>query len=86
MYTQAKTTNEAARNSLDILLNATIPETIRQCEAQLKKARADYANSVIKAPINGVVTARNINPGEMAGLGQPVVTIVKLDPVVVQRL
>jgi len=82
MYTQAKAAYEAARNSLDILVNATIPETIRQCEAQLNKARADYANSVIKAPISGVVTARNVNPGETAGPTRPVVTLVNLDTVV----
>ncbi|OPX89634.1 MAG: Multidrug export protein AcrE precursor [Pelotomaculum sp. PtaB.Bin104] len=82
-YIQAKATYEAAQNSLSILLNATIPETIRQCEAQLKKAQADFANTVIKAPISGVVTARYINPGEMAGTTQPVITIVNLDTVVV---
>lgn len=83
-YVQAKAAYEAAQNSLDILVNATIPETIRQSEAQLNKARADFANSVIKAPIGGIVTARNINPGEMASPTQPVVTIVNLDTVVVQ--
>lgn len=83
-YTQAKAAYEAAQNSLDIIVNATIPETIRQNEAQLNKARADFANSVIKAPIGGIVTARNINPGEMASPTQPVVTLVSLDTVVVQ--
>lgn len=83
-YVQAKAAYEAAQNSLDILINATIPETIRQCEAQLEKARADFANSVIRAPISGVVTARHVNPGEMAGPTQPVITLVNLNPVVVQ--
>ena len=63
MYIQAKAAYEAAQNALDILINATIPETIRQCEAQLEKARADFANSVIRSPISGVVTARHVNPG-----------------------
>lgn len=83
-YLQAKASYESAQNALDILVNATIPETIRQCEAQLKKAQADFANTIIKAPISGVVTARNVNPGEMAGTTQPVVTLVNLDTVVVQ--
>ena len=83
-YVQAKAACEAARNSLDILVNATIPQTIRQCEAQLEKARADFGNSMIRAPISGIVTARNINPGEMASPTQPVVTLVNLDTVVVQ--
>lgn len=84
MYIQAKAAYEAAQNALDILINATIPETIRQCEAQLEKARADFANSVIRSPISGVVTARHVNPGEMASPTQPVITLVNLDPVVVR--
>ncbi|OPX86671.1 MAG: Macrolide export protein MacA [Pelotomaculum sp. PtaB.Bin104] len=83
-YIQAKAAYQAAQNNLNILVNATIPETIRQNEAQLKKAQADLDNSVIKAPISGIVTARNINPGEMASPAQPVVTLVDLDTVVVQ--
>ncbi|MDF9410032.1 MAG: Toluene efflux pump periplasmic linker protein TtgD precursor [Pelotomaculum sp. PtaB.Bin104] len=82
-YVQAKASYESAQNSLDILNSATIPETIRQSEAQLKKAQADFANTIIKAPISGVVTARNINPGEMASTAQPVITLVNLDTVVV---
>lgn len=82
-YIQAKASYEAAQNSLSILVNATIPETIRQSEAQLKKAQADFANTIIKAPISGVVTARFINPGEMASTTQPVITLVNLDTVVV---
>jgi len=83
-YLQAKAAYEAAQNSLSILENATIPETIRQCEAQLSKARADYENTVIKAPFSGIVTARNINPGEMASPSTPVISLVNLDTVLVQ--
>ena len=81
-YKQAKANYEGAKNALDILVNATIPNTIRQCEAQLKKAEADYANSVVKSPVSGVVTARNANPGEMASPSQPLITVVALDPLV----
>lgn len=83
-YLQAKADDDAAKNSLDILVNATMPETIRLYEAQLKTAQVNLANSVINAPISGIVTARNINPGEMASPTQPVVTLVSLDPVVAQ--
>ncbi|MFA4885802.1 MAG: efflux RND transporter periplasmic adaptor subunit, partial [Desulfotomaculaceae bacterium] len=84
LYLQAKASYESAQNALDILVGATIPETIRQYEAQLKKAQADYANTIIKAPISGVVTARNVNPGEMASPTQTAITLVNLDTVVVQ--
>ncbi|OPX90735.1 MAG: Toluene efflux pump periplasmic linker protein TtgD precursor [Pelotomaculum sp. PtaB.Bin104] len=82
-YIQAKASYEAAQNSLNIIINATIPETIHQSEAQLKKAQADFANTIIKAPISGVVTARYINSGEMASTTQPVITLVNLETVVV---
>lgn len=83
-YLQAKAAFEAAQKGLDILENATIPQTIRQFEAQLNKARADFANSVIRSPISGVVTARNVNPGEMASPAQPVVSLANLDTVLVE--
>ncbi len=83
-YLQARASYESAQNALDILVGATIPETIRQYEAQLKKAQADYANTIISAPISGVVTARYVNPGELASPTQTAVTLVNLDTVVVQ--
>ena len=83
-YLQEKAGYEAAQRSLEILVGATIPETIRQCEAQLQKARADFNNSIIRAPLGGVVTARNINPGEMANAAQTIISIANLDTVAVQ--
>ncbi len=83
-YLQAKASYESAQNALDILVNATIPETIRQYEAQLKKARADFANTVVRAPFSGVITSKSINPGEMVSPAVPVISIVNLDTVVVQ--
>lgn len=83
-YLQARAAYESAQKALDILVGATIPDTIRQYEAQLKKARADYANTVVKAPFSGVITAKSINPGEMASPTVPVISIVNLDIVVVQ--
>ena len=50
----------------------------------MQKARADYNNSIIRAPLSGVVTARNINPGEMANAAQTVISIVNLDTVAIQ--
>ncbi len=81
---QARASYESAQNALDILVGATIPQTIRQYEAQLKKAQADYANTIISAPISGVVTARYVNPGELASPTQTAVALVNLDTVVVQ--
>ncbi|MCL2337538.1 MAG: efflux RND transporter periplasmic adaptor subunit, partial [Firmicutes bacterium] len=55
-------------------------------QAGLESARANYDHAFIKSPISGVVTAVNINPGELASPGSPtpVVTVINLDKVVVK--
>lgn len=83
-YLMAKSAYESAERNLEIIVTSTIPDTIRQAEAQLAQARANFANNIITAPISGVVTARNINPGELASNSQPVVSIVSLDKLVVR--
>jgi len=54
-----------------------------QAQAALQLARANYANSIITSPISGIVTAKNIKPGEMASTSSPVLSIDNLDKVVV---
>ncbi len=63
---------------------------VRVQEAALAGARANaslartaYEDSFIRAPFSGVVTARYINPGEMAATA-PVVSLANLDKVVVK--
>lgn len=60
------------------------PASLQQAEAALQLAQANYANSIITSPINGVVTAKNINLGELATTSTTLVTIVNLDKVVMQ--
>ncbi|MBO8137996.1 MAG: efflux RND transporter periplasmic adaptor subunit [Desulfotomaculum sp.] len=57
---------------------------LKTAEAGLKKAKAAYEDMFLKAPFAGVITARNINPGEMASQQQALVTLVNLDRVVVE--
>lgn len=83
-YLTAKSAYESARKNMEIVNKGTVPETIRLYEAQLAQARANYANSIINSPIDGVVTARYINPGELAGTSSPVLAVVNLDKVVVR--
>jgi cobalt-zinc-cadmium efflux system membrane fusion protein len=52
--------------------------------ANLQLARSAYGDSFVMAPFNGVVTARNVNPGEMASNTAPVVSLVNLDRAVVK--
>ena len=83
-YSLDKAAYESAETGLDILVNATIPETIRNYEAQLNKAKADYANAFVYAPISGVVAVKNVNPGEMVSPSLPALTLVNLDRVMIQ--
>ncbi|MBU7006000.1 efflux RND transporter periplasmic adaptor subunit [Phosphitispora fastidiosa] len=57
---------------------------IKQAQAQLEAARINLQNTRITAPIDGTVAAKNIEPGEMAGPGSPVLTIADMDQMVVE--
>lgn len=52
--------------------------------ATLKKNQVAYNDMFIKAPFAGVITAKNINPGEMAGTQNTLLTLVNLNQVVVK--
>jgi len=56
---------------------------LKQAEATLQLAQANYANCIITSPINGIVTSRNINVGELAGTSLILVSISNLDKVIV---
>lgn len=60
-------------------------QSVDQLKAQLDAARSQYdnvlENTVLVSPINGVVTARNYDPGDMTG-NLPVLTVGQLSPVV----
>ncbi|HWP97244.1 MAG TPA: efflux RND transporter periplasmic adaptor subunit [Syntrophomonadaceae bacterium] len=57
---------------------------LQQANAALDLARANYANSIITSPIDGIVTAKNISPGELATTSITLVTVVNLDRVFLQ--
>jgi HlyD family secretion protein len=48
---------------------------LAQAEAQANYIRVQISNSTITSPINGIVTNRNINPGEIAPLSVPLMAI-----------
>ena len=60
-------------------------QAVDQLKAQLDAAKSQYdnvlENTVLVSPINGVVTARNYDPGDMTG-NLPVLTVGQLSPVV----
>jgi len=69
-YLQAKASVSHAEASLDLAR-----EQLRQAESQLAMARKDLADSLVLAPITGVVSERMLEPGEMANAGTVVLHI-----------
>ncbi|GAB6273296.1 MAG: efflux RND transporter periplasmic adaptor subunit [Peptococcaceae bacterium] len=57
---------------------------LKSAQASLSLARTAYEDSFIRAPFSGVVAARNINPGEIASLAVPVISLINLNKVVVK--
>lgn len=59
-------------------------QAVDQMKTELDAARRQYdnmvENTILLSPINGVVTARNYDPGDMTGQ-QPILTIEQLRPV-----
>ncbi|MES2034871.1 MAG: HlyD family secretion protein [Pseudomonadota bacterium] len=47
---------------------------VRQAQAALRKARRDVADTVVRAPADGVVTNLQLAPGQFVGAGQPALT------------
>lgn len=64
-------------------IGAGTQRSVDQLKAQLDAARAQYRNTmdntVLTSPINGVVTARNYDPGDMTGQ-LPVLTVGQVRP------
>ncbi len=52
---------------------------VKSFQAALAQSQARYKETVIKSPFNGIVTARNINVGELAGTSTPLFTVSNLD-------
>ena len=54
-------------------------------ELQCKVARTSYnnllENTILRSPINGVVTARNYDRGDMFGMAAPIFTVQQIVPV-----
>lgn len=63
---KALTTMEAARAQLQVAeaQSRNSESIVKQREAQLAQARVDLERTVIRAPVNGVVVKRSIEPGQ----------------------
>jgi multidrug resistance efflux pump len=77
VVTQAKASVEQARQALGPIGEAN-PQ-IRQAQAALRKARRDLADTVVRAPSDGVVTNLQLAAGQFVGAGQSVLTFIDRD-------
>lgn len=76
----------SAQNQLDILIKGETQETlnvlqaqVQQAQAALDLAKAQFANGTIVSPISGIISAKNINIGELASPGDNLVSVVNVD-------
>ena len=75
----------SAQAELDLLTAGVRDETlaaaagaVAEAEAVLQQAQADLADTELRAPFAGTVTALQVNPGENVGAGQVLLTLADL--------
>lgn len=59
---------------------AAVRAQIEQTQANLAREKVRLADATIRAPFSGVTGARTLSPGDYLKVGDPVVTVVDLDP------
>lgn len=76
----------SAQDQLDMLTQGETQETLNVLQAQVKQSQAalelaktQLSYGTIVSPISGIVSAKNINEGELASLGAPLVSVVNVD-------
>ena len=65
---------EQARASVDAL-----KANLAALESQVASSEISLANATVRAPFNGIVASRSVEPGQIIGAGSPLMTIVDLD-------
>lgn len=77
---------DSAQNQLNLLINGETAESLNvlraqvaQSQAALELAQTQLGNGTIVSPISGIVSAKNINLGELAAPGVTLISVVNLD-------
>ncbi|HJV46492.1 MAG TPA: efflux RND transporter periplasmic adaptor subunit [Bacillota bacterium] len=90
-YSQAEAGLSSSQAKLDLLLAGPRPDAVKALEAAVSNAQAalDIQQSSLKdativAPLDGIVTEKSMNPGEMAAPGVPLLTVVNMNNVFLQ--
>ncbi len=86
--TQARAQHELAQRHLDSLNAVVKHQELKGLQGQLSSAKGKYLGaqallsySTIRSPIDGVVTDRPLYPGELAGTGAPLMTVMDISRV-----
>jgi multidrug efflux pump subunit AcrA (membrane-fusion protein) len=79
-YRVAKAQYEMAQNGARKEDREAAGAAVQQVEAQVNASRKRFSDTRLSAPISGIVARRSIDPGEIAGAGVPVFSIVSLNP------
>jgi HlyD family secretion protein len=90
-YDQAQAGLSSAQAKLDLAKAGPRPDTVRALQAAVQGAQASLSlaqsaiqDASIYSPMDGVVTEKIINPGEMASPGVPLLTVVNMNQVMLQ--
>jgi HlyD family secretion protein len=86
---QAQSQLDTAQRHLESVQQVTGAEQAKNAQAQLNAAKAHYDSlavqvvySEVRSPIDGIVSDRPVYPGETAGAGTPIASIVDISQVV----
>jgi HlyD family secretion protein len=87
--TTARNQCAISKKHLDALIAIGKQQALKSAAGQLESAKGKYLGaqaqlsySEIRSPINGVVTDRPLNPGEMAAAGTPLLTVMDVSSVI----
>jgi HlyD family secretion protein len=88
---KAKTGLEQAQAQLDLVKAGPTSNSVAALQADVERlqsglalAKTTYENTLIHAPISGIVARRSIDPGEMAQPGVPLLMLVNMDSVKIE--
>jgi len=79
----AQSSLTVAQNNLSLKENGSTPQAIKAQEAKVLQAQADveykkteFAKMTLRSPQSGVVTVRDVNPGEIVSSGKAVISVI----------
>ncbi len=80
---QAEARFKAMQAAYDTAINVArnLIQTVEQFRAQVDLQRKKLRDTAVRAPFNGYVKERTVNPGQYVRVNTPLLTLVKIDPI-----